>query len=107
MEVKLFDSFAQAKEILKPNEPRLVAAADQSVCVVLLDGRLVAFRNECPHMGAPLHQGNINYLHEIVCPLHTYRFSLATGEEVQHRCGALQFVQVIDKGEIFLKISRS
>lgn len=104
MEVKLFDSIQQAKEILIEREPRLVKFRERTICVVLLNEQIIAFDNNCPHMGHTLHQGNVNYLNEIVCPLHTYRFNLVNGEEAEQRCSSLKYYEVQIEEEVVLFI---
>lgn len=97
MRYKLFESQAKAKEVLKHNEPRLIRAGNKEVCIVRVKEELFAFQNECSHMGERLHRGSVNYLKEIVCPLHTYRFSICTGEESQQRCGAIKTYSIIEE----------
>ena len=104
MEVKLFESIEEAKNILKQREPRLVQFEGMNICIVLINDKIIAFKNECPHMGHPLHQGNMNYLGEIVCPLHTYRFSITTGDESENRCKPLQFIEVEESKTVTLVI---
>lgn len=53
-----------------------------------------AAANECPHQGYSLNEGTINYLREIVCPWHAYRFNLKTGQEAEMKCGYLQTFEV-------------
>lgn len=104
MRFKLFDSQAKAKEILEHNQPRLIRAGDKEICIVRSHESLFAFQNECSHMGENLHHGKVNYLNEIVCPLHTYRFKISTGEETQQRCTALKTYAIIDLPEgIFIE----
>ncbi len=102
MEVKLFESFEEAKSVLSNLQPRLVKANGRNICVVRIDNNIKAFVNECPHQGASLHQGNLNYLHEIVCPLHSYRFDLRTGEAIAQSCKPLKFITVLTRGEQIL-----
>lgn len=105
MEFKLFESYEQAVEILKEKKPRLIKAADKNICMVRVGSVIHAFVNECPHLGESLHKGIVNPFHEIVCPLHFYRFNLETGEECEQRCSSLQFVTVLDKaGQIYLQL---
>lgn len=94
MRFKLFDSTEEMKRLLQNNQPRLVVADRQGICVVRKGDTLLAFKNECPHMGEGLSGGLVNYLNEIVCPLHAYKFNLANGEEENRRCGSLQFISV-------------
>lgn len=103
MKFKLFDSQAKAKEVLKHNEPRLIRAGNKEICVVRRDETLYAFQNECPHMGEKLHTGKVNYLKEIVCPLHAYRFNLLSGEESNRRCKSLIIFPILkEEGGIYL-----
>ncbi|MEO9482895.1 MAG: Rieske 2Fe-2S domain-containing protein [Ekhidna sp.] len=99
MRFKLFDSQAKAKEILEHNQPRLVRAGDKEICLLRSGESLFAFQNACSHMGENLHTGKVNYLNEIVCPLHTYRFNIKTGEEAQQRCGALKTYPITASSE--------
>ena len=102
MEVKLFESMDQAKNVLQNKIPRLVRAEGVNICIIRLGDELIAFRNECPHMGESLHRGKINYLDEMVCPLHTYRFSLRSGDEVGSKCGSLRFIKVVHREQVYL-----
>lgn len=99
MKFKLFDSQANAKELLHHNQPRRVRVGDKEICLVRIGETIYAFQNECAHMGEALHRGNVNYLGEIVCPLHTYRFSIQSGEESSQRCKALRMYRVIELSE--------
>ena len=102
MEVKLFDSIEDAEAVLKKHEPKLVKANGQNICIVRMENKIVAFENECPHMGASLHQGLVNYMGEIVCPLHTYRFSLRNGQPIGETCGSLRMVPIKIENEVYL-----
>ncbi len=56
----------------------------------------------CPHKGGPLADGILGD-GKIVCPLHTYKFQLATGEALGHTCGALTTYPVsLDEDENIL-----
>jgi nitrite reductase/ring-hydroxylating ferredoxin subunit len=51
--------------------------------VVKKNGRCYAYRNICPHAGAPLNWGNDKFLtydnQHLLCSLHGARFSIETG----------------------------
>ena len=96
MKFKLFDSQAKAKEVLLHDKPVLVRAGKKEICLVRQHEELFAFQNECAHMGEALHRGNMNHLGEIVCPLHTYRFSIRSGEESDRRCQSIKTYPVIE-----------
>jgi nitrite reductase (NADH) small subunit len=50
-----------------------------SVCLANVAGELSALDNCCPHRGAPLAEGWLEG-QSVVCPWHSWTFSLKTGE---------------------------
>jgi nitrite reductase/ring-hydroxylating ferredoxin subunit/Fe-S cluster biogenesis protein NfuA len=52
---------------------------EHDVLLVRMDGKVMAFRNQCPHMGMPLDGGLVDGS-IIACPWHGFRFDLSTGE---------------------------
>ena len=104
MEVKLFESIEDAFEVLKEDQPRLIRAGKKNICIIRRGNSFVAFDNECPHQGESLHRGVVNYLGEIVCPLHSYRFDLTNGETTSQPCNSLNFIPVIVKEGVWLEI---
>jgi len=63
-----------------PAEGNVIEAEAEgvSVCLARLNGDLAAVDNICPHRGGPLGQGWIEG-NAVVCPWHSWAFSLATG----------------------------
>lgn len=49
------------------------------ILLVRIDGKVMAFRNQCPHMGMPLDGGLVDGF-AMTCPWHGFRFDLTTGE---------------------------
>lgn len=45
------------------------------------DGAIRAFDADCPHLGSPLRQGELDGC-ELACPHHFYTYDLATGRNV-------------------------
>ncbi|MFY0605485.1 MAG: Rieske (2Fe-2S) protein [Cyclobacteriaceae bacterium] len=80
----------------------------EKFCITRVNNDLVAFNAECPHLGYSLRKAPINLSSEIVCPWHSYRFSLFTGEESQKRCKDLLLHKVYwsDKGELVVRIKK-
>lgn len=69
-------------------------------------GEVFATQATCPHRGGPLADGLLGE-RCVVCPLHGYKFDLATGEPLGHDCGRLATYAVsIDDGRIHLTASR-
>lgn len=83
--LKLFSNDAEARQRLQNNKPQLVIAYGKRICLVLHNQSFFAVQDSCSHSGASLSQGIVNYLGEIVCPLHSYCFSLQTGQELSSR----------------------
>ncbi len=105
MEFKLFNHISEIEKYLQANKPRLVKADSKTICIIKKEEGLIAFENECPHLGEALHRGKINFQNEITCPWHSYRFSLDTGEEIAGRCQSLKFIKVTQsKRGVFLHL---
>jgi nitrite reductase (NADH) small subunit len=84
-------------EELAPGERRIVAVGGTEIGVFNLSGRVVAYRNLCPHQGAPVCLGRWGgttipsppgeYVYGrrrrvLVCPWHGWEFDLETGQNL-------------------------
>ena len=67
------------------------------------DGRLYAIQAKCPHRDGSLADG-ITGAGKVICPLHSFKFDLATGAPIGNDCAALKTytVTVSDDHEILL-----
>ncbi len=101
-EIVVFDSIHTARQIIPNGEKRLVKIGTKNLCLAQYQGKFYAMDDACPHMGHPLSKGNFNPFQEIVCPLHTYRFSLDLGEEAEQRCKALKTYTVIQDDRLVI-----
>lgn len=54
-------------------------ASNFQVVLVRKENRVFAINDECPHMGGPLGEGEVED-NEIICPWHFWRFNIETGE---------------------------
>lgn len=88
--IKIFESEEEVQTKLNQNIPFRLVIQGKSICIALRLGVLYAFENKCPHNGESLSKGSINYLGEIVCPWHGYRFNINTGRECAERCRDLE-----------------
>jgi nitrite reductase (NADH) small subunit len=72
------------------------------------DGKVFATQSMCPHREGPLSDGMIGD-DKVVCPLHSYKFSLRTGEPLGNDCEALKVypVSVNQSGDILLALKES
>lgn len=64
---------------LEEGRPARFSYEEHDVLLVRMDGKVMAFRNQCPHMGMPL-DGRLVDGSVITCPWHGFRFDLSTGE---------------------------
>lgn len=66
-------------------------------------GDLFATQSLCSHRGGPLADGLLG-AGKLICPLHTYKFDLATGQPIGHTCAALKTypVSLSETGDILL-----
>jgi nitrite reductase/ring-hydroxylating ferredoxin subunit len=88
--IKLFDSEAEAKTQIPVTRSKAMVVAGKEICLAHAPSGLYAVDNLCPHLGDALSRGTINYLNEIICPWHSYRFHLVTGEECKGRTRPLE-----------------
>ena len=68
-----------------------VDVCGRRLCVVRKEGEWFACAHKCPHAGGPLVDGYVDGAGNIVCPVHRYKFSLATG---RNSSGEGYFLQV-------------
>ncbi len=56
-----------------------IEVAGKTICVAKKGKTLHACTQKCPHAGAPMVDGYVDAVGNIVCPLHRYKFSLQNG----------------------------
>jgi 3-phenylpropionate/trans-cinnamate dioxygenase ferredoxin subunit len=83
--IRVFSSVEEAHQRLKENTPQLVVIGDVSICLVKRQNNFFAIENKCSHNGESLSKGVVNFLGEVICPWHGYRFDLKTGRESAER----------------------
>lgn len=93
---KLFDSLAAAEQALPLGKPQKLRIAGRAEAICLIRNRtgIFAVSDVCPHLGESLSKGTTNYLNEVVCPWHSYRFSLVNGQECNHRTQNLKTFKI-------------
>lgn len=78
--VRIFSSEAEARQRIVPNKPQLLVLHGKRVCLTLYNNSFYGVQDSCTHNGESLSKGHVNYLGEIVCPWHGYRFNLQNGK---------------------------
>lgn len=77
--VKVFSTSSEAKARIQIGKPQLVVIGSIRICLARIDETFYAVGDKCSHNGESLSKGKINFIGEIVCPWHGYRFSLKSG----------------------------
>ncbi|HLI70594.1 MAG TPA: Rieske (2Fe-2S) protein [Ktedonobacteraceae bacterium] len=95
-------------EHIPPGEGRRYEVEGLSLAVFRTrENRVFATQAVCPHREGPLADGIIG-AGKVICPLHGYKFNLATGEPVGHPCAALKTYPVVvtSDGHMILTLER-
>jgi len=67
------------------------------------DGKLFATQNRCPHKQGPLSEGIIG-AGKVICPLHSHKFDLCTGEGPEPKECVKVYAVREEKGDILLSV---
>jgi nitrite reductase/ring-hydroxylating ferredoxin subunit len=79
--------FVGRSQDLKEGERRIVTSGPHSVGVLRANGKLYAYRNECPHQGGPVCEGlMVHKVEEIIAPDKTYRGMRYNRDELNIVC---------------------
>lgn len=65
---------------MAPNSPQLVVIDSLRICLVRVGDAFFAVGDKCSHNGESLSKGKVNFMGEVICPWHGYRFNLKTGQ---------------------------
>ena len=86
---------------------QLVKLGKQRICIAHTENGYAAVSDVCPHLGESLSGGSVNFLNQIICPLHGYRFDLQNGRECQQRTPDLEVHKVeMREDGLFLGVIR-
>lgn len=76
---RLFKSLEEAEALMPLKSLRAVQAGALRLCLARTVQGFFVLQDACPHRMASLSAGFLNDFEEVVCPLHHYRFHLASG----------------------------
>lgn len=93
---KIFESKEQGLEQFPSGHKAKIILEEVSICLVNYNGTFHALANSCPHLGDSLTKGTTNFSGEIVCPWHSYRFNLKSGEESEKRCRDVKIFKITE-----------
>lgn len=81
---------------------KVVQAGGVEIGLYFIEGQIRAFRNFCPHAGAPLSDGPIRE-GVVVCPWHGWAFDLKTGAHAANpRCTLDAYQAEVAEGTVFV-----
>jgi nitrite reductase/ring-hydroxylating ferredoxin subunit len=92
--MKVFSSKQEALQRMTQNKPQLVIIDGKRICLVRRENEFFAIQDSCTHNGDSLSKGKVNFLGEIVCPWHHYRFDLRSGRACDSSCADLESFHV-------------
>ncbi len=83
--IKIFSNLPEALDRIGDGSTQLLVVHNERICLARVGEEFYAVADKCTHNGESLSKGKINYLGEVVCPWHGYRFQLKTGRECEER----------------------
>jgi len=88
---------------IAPGQGRNIEVAGEKLAIFhTRGGGVFAVQAECPHRGGPLADGLVGGT-TVICPLHSWKFDLASGEALFGECGLKTYpVRVDGDGQIVL-----
>ena len=103
--IRIFDSIESAKLAVPEQSSRLVILREVRICLVNHQNKFFAVEDRCPHLGASLSKGIVNYMGDVICPLHEYRFNSKTGDECDNKCDRAKTYQLkVDNEGVFIEM---
>ena len=88
--IKIFSSDSEAKERVAADQTQLLIIRGVRICLARYGDNFFAVQDACSHNGESLSKGKINYLGEVICPWHGYRFELKSGRACDSSCRDLK-----------------
>src|SRR5690606_23579599 len=83
--LKIFDSVEAAAEEIPLTKAKQLQLNGLKICLAHTQNGFYAVADACPHLGESLSKGTTNYLNEVVCPWHSYRYHLIPAVECKNR----------------------
>ena len=83
--LKIYDSAEEAVSKVPVRKAQQLQVEGRTICLAHTQKGFFAVDDACPHLGYSLSRGTTNYLNEVVCPWHSYRYNLENGRECEYR----------------------
>lgn len=82
---KIYNSAAEAAQKVPVRKLQKLEVDGREICFAHSQTGFFAVADACPHLGYSLSRGTTNYLNEVICPWHSYRYNLGSGKECEYR----------------------
>lgn len=82
--IKIFDSAEAAAAAVPLSKAKQLQLNGRKICLAHTQSGFYAVADACPHLGESLSKGTTNFLNEVVCPWHSYRYHLISGAECRY-----------------------
>jgi nitrite reductase/ring-hydroxylating ferredoxin subunit len=96
---RIFKSAEEASQRIPLNSLVKISVAGKMIFMAHTPKGFFAGDDACPHRGGSLSKGTLNYLNEVICPLHSYRYNLQYGTETSQRSADLVLYAVETKDD--------
>ena len=93
-------------QAIPPGEGRTFEIAGERLAIFhTRTGEVFATQAECPHKSGPLADGLVGGT-TLICPLHTWKFDLRTGESTLGSCGLKTYpARLDDEGRVLVTLT--
>lgn len=103
--IKLFQHIDEARSLIEENQARTLVIGSEKICLARFKNQFYAIQDHCPHRKESLSKGKVNNKGEIICPLHSYVYSLISGREYQQKTEDAKTWKVVEEGEaLFIEL---
>ena len=105
---KIFEDIKEAEKVVPLRSSTLILAGNRKICLAHTQDGFFAVDDNCPHLGESLSSGTVNFLGEVICPWHSYRYNLQSGLECEYRTRKAQTysIKITEEG-LFVGIPQS
>ena len=91
---RVFKNIEEANQRVPQGSLELIRLGKRRICLAHTTAGYRAFSDTCTHLSASLSKGQLNYLDEVICPWHEYRFDTSNGAECAGRCSSLELYKI-------------
>ena len=104
--IQITDEFTKVCNIseLKDRQGKRFTVNDIEVAVFLVDGKIYALQNHCPHQHAPIIYDGFVEDCKVVCPAHGWEFNLKDGKLNNNRKGLDSYEVIINDENVYVKV---